>query len=630
MEKAKKITDKRKSFKYPERSTLFAKTIYLLSKYADAEQLKEQFPDTLEKHFAWANAALTNRFVTFGLDVIFGKKVDWHFDLASQKSWPSKFWGDINIRDKSKGGVKFVWEFNRLYFLFSMGLCYKLTQEKKYANHIGKTIRSWNKDNPYPIGVNWTSGIEAGVRLANLVWSLSFLENYDLPENDLKAVNIFVWFHASHLHRYPSKYSSANNHLLAEAFGLFLAGVYFPHLPGAAKWLEHGKRILDAEVGRQILPDGGSFEYSTTYLSFVFDFFLLYRQMCICCGLKYEALIDERLKKSCDFINSIMDEKYNIPNIGDQDSAVLVHFGLSNLENFISILNTGSVLFNEPGMARSSTDLKTWLLTGKDSSFSRDTSPKNEQIALHKPSGLSVIRDHINSKEVLFIGNGTKMGMAPLYAHGHLDALSFTLSVAGKSIFMDTGTYLYHNSGKWREYFRSTAAHNTIRLNKTDLSKQIGDFMFGKPYEITKNTLKKTDSHITWNASHDAYLRKSPFTEIGREVVWRKQDQKFTITDNVNAKSLSPIELFFHFHPDCLVEKENGSVFITRGNIKISLEHDPLFNADLFFGSDDPLFGWYSPEFNKISPCFTIRLQGICSKNFKCTTTIHIHSSEEQ
>ncbi len=624
------MADQHHAFKFPESTAAPAVKLFSLAEHADPGQLKNLFSAALDTHFATADAALENRFNAFGITMPFQDRIDWHLDPSLRKSWPKKFWGNINIRDKSLGGVKFVWEINRLYFLFSLGLCFHMTRQEKYGRAINRFIQSWNDQNSYPIGVNWTSGIEAGVRLANLVWALSFLENYDFLENDLKAINRFVWFHANHLHRYPSRYSSANNHLLAEGFGLFVAGVYFPHLPGAERWLEQGRKILDAEAGRQILPDGGSFEYSTTYLSFVFDFFLLYRQICLCCGLEYGAMIDERLKKSCDFIHSIMDENGNIPNIGDQDSAVLVNFGFSNAENFQSILNTGAALFTEPGIAKATSDFKTWLLTGKTNPFPKDASQKNAQVILHKESGLAVIRDYINCKEVLFIGNGTKMGMAPLYAHGHLDALSFTLSVAGKEIFIDTGTYLYHNSGKWREYFRSTAAHNTIRLNQTDLSEQTGDFMFGKPYRITENTLQKDDDHITWKAGHDAYLKKTPFAKIEREVEWRKQDKEFKITDCVNARDQSLIELFFHFHPDCSVEGINNGFVITRGNIKIRLKSDTLLTSEIFFGSDDPLFGWYSPEFNKIAPCFTIRLKGMCDKNFKCTNIIHIHSSEEQ
>ena len=102
-----------------------------------------------------------------------------------------------------------------------------------------------------------------------------------------------------------------------------------------------------------------------------------------------------------------------------------------------------------------------------------------------KNSGLAVIRHTVHEKELIFVGNASPLGMPPLHAHGHLDAASFWLSVAGYEIFIDPGTYLYHSGGEWRRYFRSTAAHNTVRIDGKDFTKQTGDFMYGNPYSIT-------------------------------------------------------------------------------------------------------------------------------------------------
>jgi hypothetical protein len=626
LEKSKKQRDKQKKFFWPASSDRPHENLYLLSGQVSAENVKRQFPHMVEKHIRCAEDVIGGRFDSFGIEVNFESDIDWHFDPVTKGRWPDKFWGSIDYRDKSLGGVKFVWEYNRLYFLFSLGFCYALTKERKYADQIGYLVRSWMAGNPYPVGVNWASGIECGVRLANLVWTLSFLEEYDFAEKDLKVVNAFVWCHAWHLYRYPSRYSSANNHLLAEGFGLFVAGLYFPHLPGAVIWLEQGKNILDAEVERQILADGGSFEYSTTYLSFVCDFFLLYRQICVQNDLPRSPGIDDRLKAACDFIGTIMDAGGNIPNIGDQDSAVLVNFGLDNAQNFSSILNTGALLYNNTAGPFFGPDIKTFLLFGRGGPEKKTDRPKAFQV--FESSGLAVIRDRIHDREVLFAGNATPMGMAPLYAHGHLDALSFTLSVGGLAFFVDPGTYLYHSGGKWRTYFRSTAAHNTIRLDQTELSPQTGDFMFGRPYRITQHSLEQTGEQIIWKAGHDAYRKKSFQASVGREVVWTKKDRWFDIIDRVTAKVPVQMELFFHCHPSCHVEKTAGGFVITREDITLGLAYDPKFYGHLFFGSDDPVRGWYSERFNHLVPCFTICLQAKGVQTHTGSTSIQIHSPE--
>ncbi len=622
-EKAKKIADKKTSFSCPQTTALPDKRIFLLAKHSDAKQLKRLFPDAVAHHFVVADAALENRFDAFGIKVLFAGDIDWHLDPVTKGRWPEKFWGDIDYRDKSLGGVKFVWEYNRLYFLFSLGLCFRLSGDEKYAKHVCRIIRSWLEANPYPVGVNWASGIEAGVRMANLVWALGLLEGYAFSEKDLAAVNCFVWLHGRHLHRYPSRYSSANNHLLAEAFGLFAAGLYFPHLPGADRWLAAGRKMLDKEAGRQILADGGSFEYSTTYLSFVFDFFLFYRHMSQTCGMGVGEMVDRRLESACMFISSIMDQNGHVPNIGDQDSAVLAGFGVSNRENFSSVLNTGAVIFDRPELAAGRPDIKTWLLCGKTPRENQAQKLRAETV-LHEQSGLGVIRDHVDEKEVLFVGNAMPLGMAPLYAHGHLDALSLTLFLDGKAIFVDPGTYLYHSGGKWRQYFRSTAAHNTVRLNETELSAQTGDFMFGRPYHILEHWLEKQGVNVVWCAGHDAYMKKALFAKVGREVVWDKARRCFLIRDHVEAKQGAFVEVFFHCHPDSAVNKTAECFWVGRGDAGVWLYPDNVLESEVVRGSETPVMGWYSSGFNEIAPCAVIRCFGTVKKNVTLVTRLEL------
>ncbi len=608
MERVKKYRDQHSVFEAVESVQPFSEKIFLLSQM-DFSGNRDFSEGDAGKLYEMANDAMENRFRVFNLEVEFSESVNWHLDPVSQKNWPQIFWGNINYRDRTRGSVKFVWEYNRLYCLFPLAFSYRLTGNDEYARKIFEIIRSWNEGNPYPTGVNWASGIESAVRLANLVWTLSLLEDYPFSEEDLIAVNHFVYFHAIRIDRYPSRYSSANNHLLAEGFGLFLAGLFFPHFKGAAHWFRKGKHIMEEEVTRQILPDGGSFEYSTTYLSFVYDFFLLFKICCDRCGLSYTPDLEKCLYESCNFIRAIMDKNGNIPNIGDQDSAVLVNFGLNNQENFSSILNTGSVLFNCPDFSRRINELKTFILTGKKAKIhSRRKILDEPCIQYFSHSGLSVIRDTLDGEEILFCGNATPLGMAPLYAHGHLDALSFTLNLGGYEFFVDSGTYCYHSSKDLRKYFRGTSAHNTIRVNKTELSEQTGDFMFGKPYQITRHSLEKKDSAIIWESAHDAYQKRF-HVDVSRKVVWKKEKRCFDIVDTVQCKNSILVESFFHLHPGCSVKEYNGQILISRENFHVGLLVDSRFEIDILSGMKNPLAGWYSPSYNQIEKSGTIRLR---------------------
>lgn len=564
---------------------------------------------------AMAEEAVANRVDVFGIAHDFGDRIDWHLDVKTGQRWPFRFWGDVDIRDGfTIGGVKFVWEPNRLYGLHILGLAYRLTGEEKYASKIFSLLAEWLEANPYPMGVNWTSGIELGVRIANLVWGLSCLGGRNFSEAETELIGRFVWLHGRHLYRYPSKYSSNNNHAIAEAFALFLIGVFFPGFVEADKWRAFGQQVLDREVARQILPDGGSYECSTTYLSFVFDFFLLYKLVCEKMGLRYAPVLDERLESSCEYLHFLMDAGGNVPNIGDQDSAVLVNFGLDNQANLASILNTGSILYDRPEFRRSNfPDSKTLLLVG-DGSREQAVCRREEkatrrtlgEVRLFEDSGLAVIRGPVAGREVVLVGNATPLGMPPLYAHGHLDALSVTLSVGGLEFLVDPGTYLYHCGGRWRRYFRSTAAHNTVRVEGADMSEQVGDFMFGRPYRITEHSIWADGEKFTWRAGHDAYGRLPARVSHQRQVSLDFGAERGEIRDHLTGRGRYRIELFFHFHPACDVRLGQGAAIAVREGCRLELGLDPRLALQLYKGSEEPLLGWFSPAFNRLEECCTV------------------------
>ncbi len=596
---------------------------------------------------AMADAILANRVNVFGIAHDFLEKIDWHLDVKTGCRWPLHFWADINIRNGfTIGGPKFVWETNRLHALHILGLTYRQSGEERYAAKFFSLLEDWLTANPYPLGVNWTSGIELGTRIANLIWGISALAGRPVSERETELVNRFVWLHGRHLYRYPSKYSSNNNHAIAEAFALFLIGVYFPEFNEAKGWLTFGREVLNCEGKRQILSDGGSYEYTTTYLSFVFDFFFLYKLVCERNKIDYEPIIDQRLKQSCLFIQALMDSEGNIPNIGDQDSAILLDFGIDNLTNFKSILNTGAISLNNLEFKQDDfPDFKTKVLLADKISFVKDgnkvgasrisnyhpcdrkqenTDLQATSYKLFRESGLAVIRGKLHNKDVVFVGNATPLGMPPLYAHGHLDALSFTLSVEGLQFMVDPGTYLYHSGGKWRRYFRSTAAHNTIRVNETDMTEQVADFMFGKPYRITEHSVQDKDGRIIWQAGHDAYLNMDPPVSHVRQVIFERGSKKFVVIDLLDSKGSSLIEQYFHFHPECSVVLAGNTATISRGPVKVEMSCDQRLRFELIKGSHDPLLGWYSQAFNHITESYSLVGRGNAAGKMKLRTTVTI------
>jgi hypothetical protein len=63
-----------------------------------------------------------------------------------------------------------------------------------------------------------------------------------------------VYQHAQFVRGYFSLHSSANNHLIGEAAGLFIAALTWPHWPQAREWLAAAKTDPGARSARRTRP----------------------------------------------------------------------------------------------------------------------------------------------------------------------------------------------------------------------------------------------------------------------------------------------------------------------------------------------------------------------------------------
>ena len=64
----------------------------------------------------------------------------------------------------------------------------------------------------------------------------------------------------------------------------------------------------------------------------------------------------------------------------------------------------------------------------------------------------------------------------------------------GNPFFIDSGTYSYHTEKKWRTYFVSCQAHNTITLNDANQAFHASDTMWLNHYKPEVISLLQTDN----------------------------------------------------------------------------------------------------------------------------------------
>lgn len=272
---------------------------------------------------------LNGRFSIFALDdVAFGANVDWNRDYSSEKSAPPRIYAPkIDVSDENKiGDVKYIWEPARLQFLprLAQYWLYSDADDERIPAAIVATVRDFVESNPPLRSIHWASPMEVALQLISTTLTFQFLRSRPASAAALTPdfTSLLIRSIATRLdfvRRRYSAFSSAGNHLIAEAAGAYFAAAYWSTLKIAEPTKRRAKKILVREIERQTFPDGVGREQTVAYSFFIRDLGTL-------AGLAGEAVGDafpdaywERLDRIADFLDAISDRAGNSPNIGDED-----------------------------------------------------------------------------------------------------------------------------------------------------------------------------------------------------------------------------------------------------------------------------------------------------------------------
>ncbi len=150
-------------------------------------------------------------------------------------------------------------------------------------------------------------------------------------------------------------------------------------------------------------------------------------------------------------------------------------------------------------------------------------------------AGYYILGDRFETnREVRIVADAGPLGYLSIAAHGHADALSFTLSVGGKEILIDPGTYAYHTQRVWRDYFKGTSAHNTVRVDGVDQSVSGGNFLWVKhaQAQVDRASSARRSSIAGPRVTTATRGLKHPVTHR-REIQFEKQHSRLQVTDEL-------------------------------------------------------------------------------------------------
>jgi len=165
--------------------------------------------------------------------------------------------------------------------------------------------------------MNWRSPLELGIRLINWVWAIDLIRDSGLfsgPFRDrvLRAVYLHCWENA----RKFSRGSSANNHLVGEAAGVFIACTYFRELTGTDTWINESRSIMLKEIHAQTYDDGCTREQALGYEFFVLQFYLLCGLVGTKTGNEFPRTYWSRFESMVEFLGGLAEGGDRLPLFG--------------------------------------------------------------------------------------------------------------------------------------------------------------------------------------------------------------------------------------------------------------------------------------------------------------------------
>ena len=574
------------------------------------DQLKRVSTQDRDTVIAGADRWLDHRATFFSLkDVPLGDPIDWHRDYSSDRVGPIRYSGLINARDEDRvGDIKYIWELNRLQHLIPLALAGKWTGDGKYWEEIEKQVISWNQSNPFMMGLNWKSPLEAALRLIAWAYVLFITGKAGQAKERLhKILQQTIYQHQYFIRKFYSKNSSANNHLIGEMAGLYVGSVFWPSYKESTAWRAFARRKLVQELFRQVEADGVGKERATEYQVFILECFLLAGALGHLVGDPFPQEYWARLKCMVGFLAAVSNRSGDLPMFGDGDSGQVVWLPETTPERVRQIIGLSSV----HQVSAVNSHLKPTLLLWGQSPWEIPIHPlplPGQNLEAFPDGGDYVLAaDRGGENEMLVVFDAGPLGLPPLNAHGHADALSFWLSYGGEEFLIDPGTFTYYSSARWRSYFRGTAAHNTIRIDGQDQSISGGNFLWRHVASCQVAHFEETDQSISVAGFHDGYRRLEDPVMHKRRLQLVKRSRTLMITDRMECAGAHDIELFFHFNENCQVRQVGpGSFEASNCDKRITMRVEPRFKPALYRGCEKPILGWTSRTFGIKEPSFTL------------------------
>lgn len=358
------------------------------------------------------------------------------------------------------------------------------------------------------------------------------------------------------------EYDLLANHLLKNAKALLFSGAFFNGV-NADQHFCIGRRLFLSEIQEQFLPDGGHFERSPMYHCISLE------DLLDVIGL-FETNPGRLLVADIDVIKAT--------------ARRAAHFLQDILAGDGEIPLTNDSAFGVAAPARQLLQYASRVLPD----FDVEEAHGQERVCKVDSGYFGYRRDG----DSLLVSCGP---VSPAYqpGHTHCDILSYELCVDGRRIVVDSGVGDY-DTGAMRQYVRSTAAHNTVRVDGAEQSEIWSAFRVARRAAPVRAELSEWSEYgISFVGAHDGYRRLHGAPMHERRISTNGSNE-WCVADSLNGRSSHHLESFIHLHPAVVVRQDRPD------QLTLILGDRDVFTLKMDDGDRlEVLNGLYCPEFGQ-------------------------------
>lgn len=476
---------------------------------------------------------------------------------------------------------------NRAFWFDDLVSAHLLTGEKRYIDSFTSQFLDWVNNNPLPVWIDEKSPawrlIDTGSRPYNS-WISTFKLLVNSPYVD-DATEVLM-LKSLHDHAQFLFYfrTSGTNHVLIESKGLLKLADEFPEFQRAKLWREVAIRRLNSEILQQVYADGGHVELSPDYHFQSLNHFAFPLRQLSDAQAAVAPGYQDKVEAMRDFLFYTLKPDLRLPLLNDT--------------------NTKNVSKNLLSEARASEreDLLFISTHGEEG-----TSPALRSRAF-EDSGVYVMRsDWTPQAQYLIFDAGSYGGW-----HGHEDKLSIEMSAYGTHMITDGGAYRYSGDDLYRKYFVSSAAHNTVLVDRLGQSRRLlehnrrperayesearnGKLWFSNDeFDFVSGIYRDGYSNMA-KSDPGSYVIDRSVTHQ-RDIVYIKNDY-FVVADTLFGSGTHGVELLYHLPPEALAHILGKSVTARYPNgatLNILTEGPGDRDVSIISGQGSPIQGWFS------------------------------------